>query len=211
MSSFGFSIQTRRRANNNNNKQLPTLTTRGHSTNVLMASEGGGVEDVVAKYKRLLSLARSSLEANQSSLATKDVHIYQLTVALEEEKARAAAVRRTTGRGDDALEPASIPRRLLRRIDVDEIIWVLVEYEGTEDSWICFGHEQELDDYIQRVPGVPLTRPPRCLSSAESLRVEEEAKKKVDRIVEEFRRYLPPPPTPISFPSPPHSQCLTRF
>ena len=32
-------------------------------------------EDVVSKYRRLLTLARSSLEANQTSIAAKDKYI----------------------------------------------------------------------------------------------------------------------------------------
>lgn len=125
-------------------------------------------EDVVGKYKRLLALARSSLEANQASLAQKDKQIRQLVAALEEERLSSRHGRKHTGREDEA---ATIPRSLLRRVDVDELIWILIEYEGTDDNWICFGSDQELDDYIQRVPGVPLVKPQRCLTAAESARI----------------------------------------
>ena len=130
-------------------------------------SEELQAEDTVGKYKRLLALARSSLEANQASLAQKDKQISHLVAALEEEKASKHS-RKHSGRDD---ESALIPRCLLRRIDVDELIWVLIEYEGSDDNWVCFGNEQELDDYIQRVPGIPLVKPQRCLTAAESAKI----------------------------------------
>lgn len=120
-------------------------------------------EDVVGKYKRLLNMARSSLEANQASLAQKDKQITQLIAALEEERSNRS--NRKHGKDD---ETSLIPRNLLRRVDVDHIIWVLVEYEGSDDTWVCFNKEQELDDFIQRVAGVPLIKPQRCLTAAES-------------------------------------------
>ena len=59
------------------------------------ANEENQPEDLVAKYKRLLSLARSSLEANQCSLAAKDQQINQLITTLEEEKSKNNKRRRT--------------------------------------------------------------------------------------------------------------------
>ena len=141
-------------------------------------------EDVVSKYKRLLTLARTSLEANQATLAARDKYITQLQKALEEEKI-AKNNRRASGRDDEAL----IPRNLVRRVDVDELIWLLVEYEGSDDSWLCFGSEQELLDFVQRIPGAPLSIPQRSFSPAESQRIESESRKRVERVVEEFRRY----------------------
>jgi hypothetical protein len=144
------------------------------------------IEDVVAKYKRLLTLARSSLEANQSTLAAKDKVIIQLQKALEEEKNNTKNNRRTVSGKDDE---SSIPRNLVRRVDVDDTIWLLVEHEGTDDSWMCFGSETELNDFVQRIPGAPLPVPQRSFSPAESQRIESESRKRVERVVEEFRRY----------------------
>ena len=77
----------------------------------------------MSKYKRLLTLARSSLEANQTSIAAKDKHITQLQKALTDEKAQKMGRRgASAGKEDEAL----VPRNLLRRVDVDEIIWVRV-------------------------------------------------------------------------------------
>ena len=48
-----------------------------------------------------------------------------------------------------------IPRNLLRRIDVENRIWVLVEYEpigggdsrsNIDDKWISFDNDEDLDD-----------------------------------------------------------------
>lgn len=78
-------------------------------------------EDLVSKYKRLLTLARSSLEANQTSIAAKDKHITQLQKALSDEKTQKLSRRSgATGKEEEAL----VPRNLLRRIDVDDIVWV---------------------------------------------------------------------------------------
>jgi hypothetical protein len=78
-------------------------------------------EDVVSKYKRLLTLARSSLEANQTSIAAKDKYITQLQKALDDEKAqRQNKIGRSGGKDEESL----IPRNILRRVDVEEKIWV---------------------------------------------------------------------------------------
>jgi hypothetical protein len=123
-------------------------------------------EDVVSKYKRLLTLARSSLEANQATLAAKDKYITELQKALQDEK---VSKHKRTGGGKD--DETSVPRNLLRRVDIEDYIWILVEYEGSEDSWMRFGGEQELNDFVQRIPGVPLSIPQRSFSPAESARI----------------------------------------
>ena len=87
-----------------------------------MSSEAEApIEDVVSKYKRLLTLARSSLEANQTSIAAKDKYITQLQKALSDEKALKTSKRSGNGGKE---EENLVPRNLMRRIDVDETIWV---------------------------------------------------------------------------------------
>ena len=122
-------------------------------------------EEMVAKYKRLLSLARTSLEANQATLATKDQQIQQLLVAIEEEKNKNS--KKAVVRDDDI---SNVPRKILSRVQVYGTTWVLLEYEH-DDSWKSFNDEQSLHDFIQRIPGVPLDCPPQCLSVEESLRI----------------------------------------
>lgn len=130
-------------------------------------------EDILTKYKRLLALARSSLESNQATIAAKDKQINQLTVALEEEKSTVALLRQTHKPKADIDESTPLPRSILRRIDIPgQCIWILVEYEGDgADAWLRFDGEEELDDFIQRLPGAPLTVPPRCLTEAESVAI----------------------------------------
>jgi hypothetical protein len=128
------------------------------------ASVGGGQEEVIAKYKRLLTLARSSIESNQKLLAEKDVLILQLKGSLEEEKQN-----RRGGLQHD--EEETWPRNISRRVDVGNVIWLLVEHQSRDDQWLSFRNEQELDDYIQRIPGAPLRKPPRCLSIEESAQI----------------------------------------
>jgi hypothetical protein len=147
----------------------------------------------IAKYKKLLSIARSSIESSQAAIATKDKQIQQLTSSLDEERSKKNGSPRSSGSGSkdiggDGGDAFAVPRRLLRRVDANELVWVLVEFE-TDDVWKCFNSEQELDDFIQRVPGAALTKPPRLLSPLESASVEEESKRRSERIVEEFRRY----------------------
>lgn len=126
-------------------------------------------EEVVTKYKKLLSLARNSLESNQATIAAKDKQINQLITALEEEKSNKLKKPNLQQGKDD--ENASMPRNLLRRIDIGKTVWVLIEYEGIDDAWKEFPSEQDLDDYIQRIPGVPLTKPVRCLTPQESKQI----------------------------------------
>ena len=145
----------------------------------------------VAKYKRVLSLARSSLEASQANLAVKDQQIGQLIKALEEEKKKNKALEeknrsKTSGRDDDT---AAVPRKILCRVDIDGVIWILIEYDDSDDSWKSLDNEQDLLDFIQRIPGVPLVCPSKCLTADESSRVLEESSRRIERIVEEFRRY----------------------
>ena len=81
------------------------------------------------KTKRLLSLARSKLEENQKILAEKDLYISQLVAALEEEKLQHTRLKRTTTKDNDDSNNTT-PRNILRRVDVDDIIWILIEYDG---------------------------------------------------------------------------------
>eukprot|EP00598_Pedospumella_elongata_P015175 CAMPEP_0184988452 /NCGR_PEP_ID=MMETSP1098-20130426/24445_1 /TAXON_ID=89044 /ORGANISM="Spumella elongata, Strain CCAP 955/1" /LENGTH=68 /DNA_ID=CAMNT_0027513197 /DNA_START=71 /DNA_END=274 /DNA_ORIENTATION=- len=55
----------------------------------------------IAKYKRVLALARSSLEANQATIAVKDQQIAQLIKALEEEKS-SNKTKKVLGREEEA-------------------------------------------------------------------------------------------------------------
>ena len=65
-----------------------------------------------------------------------------------------------------------------------------MEYDlGIDDAWRAFASEHEVYDFLQRIPGKPLNKPSPCLTSEECTAIETEAAKKVELIVEEFRRY----------------------
>lgn len=137
-----------------------------HNKKCNMAEPESQAEEI-AKYKRVLSLARSSLEANQATIAAKDQQIAQLIKALEEEKSNNKA-KRTLAKEEEA---ALVPRRILCRVDIEDSIWILIEYEEFDDAWKRMDSKQDLDDFIQRVPGVPLVCPTKCLSAEESNRI----------------------------------------
>ena len=87
-------------------------------------------------------------------------------------------------------------------------IWALIEYETSLNSdgnnnsidlspssyrrhkqWSCFKNESALSDYIRRDTGEPLTLPPYSLTPDQSQRVADDAKKTIQSISEEFRRF----------------------
>jgi len=159
------------------------------------------------KYKRLLTLARSSLEANQQALSLKDIEINELQQALQITGAKKAQekARRVRGVAEDnsvSLDVSLVPRNLLCRVDVDSCIWILIEYDEAaqleagqytgktiDTQWVAFASMQAVDEYIARQPGVPLTCPSRCLSNHDSSKLEAETSQRIEKIVEEFRRY----------------------
>jgi hypothetical protein len=81
-------------------------------------------------------------------------------------------------------------------------IWALVEFEIFDPDqpepmtppkrtkkWKKFDSESELSDFIRRDTGEPLTLPPYSLTPQQSSKIEEEAKKSVSQITEDFRRF----------------------
>lgn len=152
----------------NSNQDVSTKS-RGGATNN-QNNNNNNTEDVVAKYKRLLSLARSSLEANQAALASKDQQISELMAVLDEERNKRA--QRNQKEYDDPNQ--QFPRQILCRVDVNDLIWILLEFDH-QDEWKSFNNEESLEDYIKRIPGPPLQSPQKCLSSEESSRLVSES------------------------------------
>lgn len=56
-------------------------------------------------------------------------------------------------------------------------------------KWKRFEAETELQDFIRRDTGEPITLPPYSLAPEQSARIQEDAKKEVSRVMEEFRRF----------------------
>jgi len=85
--------------------------------------------------------------------------------------------------------------------DADEEIWALLEFESDHDAtltptrfkqWKKFGSEQALSDYIRldnNVMGERIQIPPYSLTADQSATLEDEARKNVAQVTEEFRRY----------------------
>lgn len=85
------------------------------------------------------------------------------------------------------------------------VIWALVEYESYNPEmmdnnpnapppkryqrWRKFETETELDDHVRRETGEPVVLPPFSLSPVQSVKIEEDAKRAVTDITEEFRRF----------------------
>lgn len=131
-------------------------------------------EEAMAKYRRLLSVARSSLEANQQAMAEKDKQIEALRTALQAEVAKQSQMQMMQragagGAGDE--DGSSKPRRILRRVDVDGKVWLLLEYPGGVECWSVYPSEVEAADFVQRLPGEPLNIPTRSLTPEEGAKL----------------------------------------
>jgi len=110
-------------------------------------SEKNNREDNLVKYKRLLSLARSNLEANQASLAEKDKQIQTLRTTLDD--IHKSGAMRSLNRGK---EDEIIPKRLTHRVNTSDAIWILAEY-NIGKKWLQFSTEDDLDDFVKRADG----------------------------------------------------------
>ena len=85
--------------------------------------------------------------------------------------------------------------------DFDYDIWALLEFESDPDTtltptrykqWKKFNSEQALSDYIRldnNVMGERIQIPPYSLTADQSAALEDEAKKNIAQVIEEFRRY----------------------
>lgn len=133
-------------------------------------------EDAVSKYKKLLTVARQSLEANQKKLAEKDRALEQLNGQVEQlsrqKEQLKQALEGEVSRNRNGLqvdeESLSKPRRILRRVDVGEKIWLLFEYSDATSAWVSFGSSQESSDFITRLSGEPLQIPHKSFTPEES-------------------------------------------
>jgi len=167
-------------------------------------------EELIAKYKNLLNMARKSLEANKETISEKDKSINNLKQQLQEAKKSSSS--QSGGKGSKSIQGGDDGSTILRQIlcmaeDSTGRLWVLFEYTssgersasgataanaaGHSDSWVMFGNEQELDEYLQRVcsNGPPVLKPARLLTADESMRIQQESNSKIDLITEEFRRF----------------------
>ena len=101
--------------------------------------------------------------------------------------------------GIEVDENSSYISRVCQRVQEGHDIWALIDFEiDNPDSpdppkryqkWKRFESEAELKDYIRRDTGEPLVLPPFSLSPEQSLLIQQDAKKEVSQVTEDFRRF----------------------
>lgn len=148
------------------------------------------LEDVETKLKRLLQMAKRSIENSKQELAEKEIVIESLKQQL--------------GSKEDVVPQDQIPRgyearSILQYVLVDEEVWCLIEFapdlesttssEETIEQWKRFSCDQEVEDFVRKVTGEPLVIPPCSLTPEQADQIRQETKTQIDRVQEEFRRY----------------------
>jgi hypothetical protein len=145
------------------------------------------LQTTLQKYKRLLTLARRSIEENQRQIAERDAAI----ATLQEELSEASIAAQQQQQQKDA---EGEPVTALRRVDHDGLIWILFEYEDDDEglevlAWKQFDSEAALAAYVHREGTEPLRLPGRSLSPEECDAIREAAEAKVSLIREDYRKY----------------------
>ncbi|KAE9321659.1 hypothetical protein PR003_g17416 [Phytophthora rubi] len=171
--------------------QLRAWKERGARIEQLLAKKNAKLqemEDTENKLKRLLAMAKRSIDNSKQEIAEKDAAIQQL----REELAKSRQTQHSW-----AVDAATRdPRQLLHKVSHGNLLWCLVEYadeseldEAKEFAWHCFRSEAEIQAYANRASGEPLTLPDFSLTPYEVERVKKSLKEEIDRVQEEFRRY----------------------
>lgn len=122
------------------------------------------------KLKRLLAMAKRSIDNSKQELAENDEAIQKLQVELaKSQEARHSWVVDTATRD---------PRQLLHKVAHGNLLWCLVEYANDNElddskdfAWHCFRTEDEIQAYANRASGEPLTLPDFSMTPYEVERV----------------------------------------
>ncbi|KAL4162385.1 hypothetical protein PRNP1_002924 [Phytophthora ramorum] len=171
--------------------QLRAWKERGIRMEQLLAKKNGKMqemEETETKLKRLLAMAKRSIDNSKQELVEKDEVIEKLRDELSKsQQARHSWVVDASTRS---------PRQLLHKVSHGGLLWCLVEYadeiefeDSKEFAWHCFRDEGEIQAYADRASGEPLTLPDFSLTPYEVERVKKSLKEEIDRVQEEFRRY----------------------
>ncbi|KAG7397493.1 hypothetical protein PHYBOEH_000645 [Phytophthora boehmeriae] len=146
------------------------------------------MEETENKLKRLLAMAKRSIDNSKQDVAEKEETIQRL----REEISRSAQTRHSWFVDESTRDP----RQLLHKVAHGDLLWCLVEYanesefdESKEFAWHCFRNEAEIQAYANRASGEPLMLPDFSLTPYEVDRVKKNLKEEIDRVQEEFRRY----------------------
>lgn len=153
------------------------------------------------KYKNLLKLAKDRIQAHEDELAALRESNSQMQTRLDDRD------KDTTKNGEGNNKRDVLPAdavtfitNVCQRVKVGENeIWALMEFKVcSEESpqhnkeykeWVSFNSESQLQDYIRRDTGEPLTIPPFSMTLAQSEQVQLEANQRVNKVTEEFRRF----------------------
>jgi hypothetical protein len=157
------------------------------------------------KYKNILKLVRDRLQENQEELALTRSANVQLQTQLEE---KISELNNKANNSDgckqrkDTLPADAVTTisNVYQRAKVAEHeIWALIEFRvSSEESpqhnkkykeWVSFNSESQLEDFIRKDTGEPLTIPTYSMTPEQSARIEQEAEQRVSKITEEFRRF----------------------
>ncbi|ETW02101.1 hypothetical protein H310_05704 [Aphanomyces invadans] len=142
------------------------------------------LEESDTRLKRLLNLAKRSIESKDASIESLKQQVVEL---------KAAAAKQ--GRAKD-------PRRILHKVKHVShagltTLWCLVEYTSDDDDdsrppesgWLSFQSEDDLVEYVRRAAGEPLRVPDLSLPPSDIHQMTQDLSDELERVQEEFRRY----------------------
>ncbi len=151
-----------------------------------------------SKYKRLLTMAKRSIEENLRQIDDKNAVIAVLNEELQLAARRQGGIRYgKMGPKAAGSSPPSAPiQAVLRRVNSPGYVWVLLELADEEGSleWRGFESESELVTFVREnasawggAQGIDI--PVTCLTQQETMELQAEAEAKVMKIREDYRRY----------------------
>ncbi|CCI48071.1 unnamed protein product [Albugo candida] len=140
-----------------------------------------------SKLKRLLAMAKRSIDNSKHEVSEKDGLIKEL----EAEKAQWKNQMRDNWDVDTS---TPVPRRILIKISQGDWIWCLIEYETESETvssfgWHRFSSDSHLESYTSRVCGEPIHVPPLLLLPNQVSQMQKQLKQDLEQVQEEFRRY----------------------
>ncbi|CEG38825.1 GRIP [Plasmopara halstedii] len=171
--------------------QLQAWKERGEQLEKLLTVKNAKLqemEETEVKLKRLLAMAKRSIDNSKQEAMEKDERIQTLQEELsKKQKSRHTWVVDASTRD---------PKKIWQKVAHGKLIWCLVEYADENDmdelkefAWHCFNNEEEIQAYANRATGEPLMLPDFSMMPYEVERVKKSLEEEIDRVQEEFRRY----------------------
>lgn len=164
-----------------------------------------------AKYKNLLKLAKERIQQQEEELERVQTEKRALEdrvseVCQRDESSREVSLDADLDRPSDDVALSVV--RVCQRVRVGQVsndakdeVWALMEMEAVPLSdvdvansrrfreWKRFETDAELQDFIRRDTGEPLSLPHFSLSPEQSLAIQKESTLQVSKVTEEFRRF----------------------